>query len=193
MPSPSASSQVAPYPPRANAYKRDLIANAHFVWGLNAPIAAFAGQIHQESAWQPDAKSIYAGGLAQFTPDTAEWISGKYPDLATNQPFEPAWALRALTRYDKELYLRYQDSKDTCNQWAFTLSAYNGGAGWVNRDKDLAFSNKVDDTTWFGAVERYSKRSAAAIKENRNYPKRILYDLQPLYITWGPQVPCKAL
>jgi soluble lytic murein transglycosylase-like protein len=76
--------------PRAAAqYQRALTANVRLVWGLDAPVATFAGQVHQESGWKPDARSPYAGGLAQFTPATAEWIGGVFPDLAERQPFNP--------------------------------------------------------------------------------------------------------
>lgn len=157
------------------------------MWGLNAPIAAFAGQIEQESSWNKDAKSTFASGLAQFTPATAADISKRYPDLSSNQPLEPAWALRALARYDKELYLRYQDSVDDCNRWGFTLSAYNGGAGWVDRDKKLS----VTPNKWFDGVELRSKRSPAAFAENRSYPRKILLQKQHHYTSWGLAVSCQ--
>jgi membrane-bound lytic murein transglycosylase MltF len=184
------STVAASVPPQAQKYKADLIRNARFVWGLNAPIATFAAQVHQESAWRPDAKSPYAGGLAQFTPDTAEWIGGVYPELAERNPFNPAWALRALVRYDLHLYDRIA-AVDECNRWAFTLSAYNGGLGWVNRDKVLARANGYDPDIWWNSVEMFSKRAGWAMRENRDYPRRILLQHQPKYLGWGPGVECK--
>lgn len=178
-------------PRDALRYERDLIRNAHALWGIDAPVATFAGQIHQESRWNPQARSIYANGLAQFTPDTADWISGAYAkDLGDNQPFNPAWALRALVRYDKHLWDRLAGRTD-CDRMAFVLSAYNGGAGWVTRDKKLAAARSADPLVWFGAVERFNAgRSAAAFSENRGYPRVILTRWQRLYALWGPQVVC---
>ncbi len=160
------------------------------MWGLNAPIAVFAGQIEQESGWNPDARSPFANGLAQFTPPTSEWISKQYSDLSTNRPFEPQWALRALTRYDKFLYDRQGGALDACHQWAFTLSAYNGGEGNVEKDKKLALSKGHDSIRWFGSVELFSNRSPGAFRENRDYPRKILLSRQFIYRSWGPIVEC---
>ncbi|ECW2123781.1 lytic transglycosylase domain-containing protein, partial [Salmonella enterica] len=69
---------------------------------------------------------------------------------------------------------------------AMTLSAYNGGLGWVNRDRKLARSRGLDDTRWFGGVETVNAgRSAANWRENRHYPQRILHELAPRYLSWG--------
>src|SRR5678809_192920 len=124
-------------PRAALQYKRALIGNARLVWGLDAPIAVLASQIAQESGWRPDAKSAYAGGLAQFSPSTSTWISGKYPELADNNPYEPSWALRAQSLFDKFLYDR-MTARTRCERWAFTLSAYNGGEGNVIKQKRAA-------------------------------------------------------
>lgn len=180
------------YIPRdAYKYQRDLIRNARVVWGLDAPVATFAAQIHQESLWRPDARSPFAAGLAQFTPSTATWIAGVYPEsLGAAQPYSPAWALRALVTYDKHLWDRTSGA-DSCERFAFTLSAYNGGAGWVARDKRLTASSGSDPSRWFGHVEKFNAgRAGWAFKENRGYPSRILLKLQPLYEMWGIATDC---
>lgn len=183
----------AQIPQAALSYQRALVANVRVVWGLNGPVATMAAQVHQESGWNPNAKSAYAGGLAQFTPATADWISNKYAaDLGPNQPYNPAWALRALARYDKYLYDTMPFAATDCDRWAFTLSAYNGGAGWVNRDRALATQNGADSRRWWSNVELYSKRSVAATKENRGYPRRILLLIQPRYTPWGVGVECNV-
>ncbi|HHK0500736.1 transglycosylase SLT domain-containing protein, partial [Pseudomonas aeruginosa] len=137
-------------PTAAEQYRRTLVRSAHAEWGLSAPIATFAAQVHQESRWRADARSpVGAQGLAQFMPGTAEWIAGLYPAaLGTNQPFNPGWALRALVTYDRWLYDRNQASSE-CDRWAFVLSAYNGGQGWVNRDRRLASASGADQLAWF--------------------------------------------
>lgn len=183
---PTATAQI---PPDAGRYKRDLIRNARVEWGLDAPIATFAAQIHQESHWSPVAKShVGAAGLAQFMPGTATWISGVMPALADNDPYNPSWALRALVAYDKWLYDRVPRTWSHCERMAFVLSSYNGGLGWLLKDVDLAARKGADPQLWFGHVERFNGgRSDAAFRENRQYPDRILNVLEHRYHSdgWG--------
>lgn len=178
-------------PTNARKYKRTMVSVAHAFWGLDAPIATFGAQVHQESGWNEQAVSpVGAQGLAQFMPSTADWIDDVYPDLGPHQPFNPTWALGALVRYDKHLYERV-GGRGECNRMAFTLSAYNGGEKWVQRDKAAATADGKDPNQYWGHVELYNGgRNAAAWKENRGYPSRILKTLQPKYTTWGGIVPC---
>lgn len=177
-------------PREAYKYQRALIANTRSVWGLDAPTAVFAAQIHQESGWRADAKSKFASGLCQFTPATADWIDDVYPELRGDGPTNPAWCLRALARYDHYLWDRVAGRND-CERWAFTLSAYNGGLGWVQRDSRLAVQRGADPKVWFGSVELYNAgRAPQFFAENRGYPRRILLIIQPRYLAWGPGITC---
>lgn len=174
-------------PPQASLkYRDDVIRNARFEWGMSAPIADFAAQLHQESGWRPDAVSpVGAQGLAQFMPSTADWISQTVPGLTSRDPFNSAWAIRALVSYDRWLWMRISAS-DNCERMAMTLSSYNGGLGWVQRDKRLAAKKGLDTTRWWGHVSTVNAgRSAANWRENRHYPQRILQELAPRYLTWG--------
>lgn len=174
-------------PPRASLqWRNEVIRTAREIWGLNAPVADFAGQLHQESGWAPDACSpAGAQGMAQFMPATAKWVSQLYPELHENKPFNPAWAIRALVQYDHQLWNGLV-AKDNCQRMAFTLSAYNGGQGWVNRDKKLAAAKGLDASIWFEHVERVNAgRSAANWRENRHYPEAILYQHASRYLQWG--------
>ncbi|ELJ4477997.1 lytic transglycosylase domain-containing protein, partial [Salmonella enterica] len=122
-------------PLAALKYRSDVIRSARVDWGLNAPVADFAAQLHQESGWNPAARSpVGAQGLAQFMPSTADWLSGLMPHLASREPWNPGWAIRALVSYDRWLWQRVT-VPDGCERMAMTLSAYNGGLGWVNRDR----------------------------------------------------------
>jgi len=179
-------------PIEAQRYQRDLTRNAHAVWGLDAPVATFAAQIHQESRWRADAKSpVGALGMAQFMPATASWISEAYK-LNGNQPNNPSWAMRALVIYDRHLWDRTRASS-RCDHMAMTLSSYNGGLGWVYRDQKLAQAKGADPQLWFGSVEKFNAgRRAAAFTENRNYPRIILLKWQPIYANWGGGVKCQA-
>lgn len=176
-------------PSAANAHRATLVRSAHYVIGMDAPIATLAGQIHQESTWRSDVTSrAGAQGIAQFMPATAQWMAEIYPNtLDKPQPFNPGWALRAMVQYDQWLYTRIQASSP-CDKWAMTLSAYNGGLGWINRDKKLASASGADELAWFDSIERFnSGRSAANFRENRDYPRKILLRWEPLYVRsgWG--------
>lgn len=177
----------AAQPPRASLpWRSELIRTAHEIWGLNAPVADFAGQFQQESGWRPDARSpVGAQGMAQFMPATADWMSQRYPQLRMNTPMNPGWAIRALVQYDRWLW-QNTTAQDDCQRMAFTLSAYNGGQGWVNRDKKLATSKGLNALIWFDQVERVNAgRSKNNWRENRDYPKKILYQHAPRYLQWG--------
>ena len=179
-------------PRDAEQYRRTLVRAAHAEWGLGAPIATLAAQVHQESAWRANAQSpVGAQGLAQFMPATSAWMAELYPaSLGANQPHNPGWALRAMVLYDRWLYEKNQASSD-CERWAFVLAAYNGGQGWVNRDRKQASAKGADKLAWFDSVERHNAgRSAANFRENRHYPRAILLRWEPLYAAagWGAGV-----
>lgn len=181
---------LADVPRDALRHQRDLTRQARAVWGMDAPVAMFAAQIHQESRWRADAQSVVgAQGMAQFMPATATWISGAYP-LGEPQPYNPGWALRALVTYDRHLWQRVT-AATPCDRAAMTLSAYNGGLGWVYRDQKLAAQQGADRAQWFGHVERFNAgRSAANYRENRDYPRVILTRWQPVYVSWGGEIVC---
>lgn len=165
-------------------------------FGLDAPVSRLAAQIHQESHWRDTAQSPYAQGLAQFTPATAEWIAKAHPDLcAPANPWSTQWAITCMALYDKWLYDRMRFAATEDDRWAFTLSAYNGGPGWLTlspgRDRALCRAALADtcppcdDTRWWGNVEYHSRRSPAAKKENRGYPLRIMRVVEPVYRNAG--------
>lgn len=186
---------AAQEPPRAAlAYRDTLIREARFTWGLDAPVPVMAAQIAQESGWRADVCSPFACGLTQFTPGTARWIAALYPRLAQADVFNPGWAIRALVTYDRHLYDRVPAAASDCDRWAFALSSYNGGLGWVNRDTRLCTAmTGCDGTRWFYNTEtRNAGRSAAAWTENRGYPRRILFNQEP-YARWGEAVTCDVL
>jgi len=180
-------------PSGAKRYQRDLTRQARAVWGMDAPVATFAAQIHQESRWRADAVSVAgAQGIAQFMPQTASWISGAYK-LGEAQPYNTGWALRALVRYDLHLWDRVQAASG-CDRMAMTLSAYNGGLRWVARDQKLTAAKGGDPQVWFGHVELFNAgRSAANFAENRGYPRLILLKHQPVYTSWGGAIECPGV
>ena len=184
-------------PRAALQYRGQLIREARAVWGMEAPVAIFAAQIHTESNWRNDVTSFAgAQGLAQFMPSTAAWLPSVAPETGTPAPFNPAWSLRACVTYDKWLYDRLRPmmaaSLAVCERMAFTLSGYNGGIGWVGKDRALAARTGRNPDRWFGNVEDVNAgRNKSAIKENRRYVT-LIFQRQSAYVAagWGPGVNC---
>ncbi|MBP2843874.1 transglycosylase SLT domain-containing protein, partial [Pseudomonas sp. PNP] len=169
-------SALAAVPAEAQQYRRELTRIAQAEWGLDAPVATFAAQVHQESRWRFNAKSpVGAQGLGQVMPSTATWLAQLFPDTLGNvEPFNPSWSLMALVSYDRWLADRIK-GRNACERFAMVLSSYNGGLGWLIRDRKLASAQGADPLVWFGSIERFNAgRSAAAFKENRGYPRLIL-------------------
>lgn len=177
------SAAHAQVPAEAQPYRLTLKRNAQMLWGLGAPVASFAAQVHQESRWRPDARSpVGALGLTQFMPATADWIAGIDPELHGAQPMNPTWALRALVRYDLWLWSRVKADSD-CERMAFTLQAYNGGLGWVYKRQRLSPKPGV----CFGQACAINPGvTPASQREAEHYPVVILQRYEPLYASWGP-------
>lgn len=167
-------------PSESVRYRLQLERIAGERWGLDAPVARVAAQLQQESGWDPSARSIYAQGLAQFTPKTAQWLPEVCPQVGPPDPWDAGWSLRAVVCYDAWL-LQRAPGATACDRWAMTLSAYNGGERMRDRERSLA----ADATRWFGHTEQQRVRSPAAWRENRGYVQRILRVLEPAYLEAG--------
>ncbi|QXL85926.1 transglycosylase SLT domain-containing protein [Comamonas sp. NLF-1-9] len=179
----------AQVPPEASRYRLQLLRAAHGQWGLDAPVAALAAQVHQESAWRPDAVSrAGARGLAQFMPATSTWWcqrTGTAP--ADCLPHNPAWALRAMVGYDKFLHDRVPARFGAFDRLWLALRGYNGGeAHW--RAEGATTGLQEPTRTQIDAACGQARRAALHCRENLQYPARILQQLQPRYATWGPMV-----
>ena len=180
----SAALHAADLPVYSVRYRAALERSAAAQFGLNAPVARLAAQIHEESGWRPNVASAYAQGLAQFTPETAKWLPQICPEVGEPDPWDAAWSIRAIACYDHYLYAK-ASAVDDCNRWAFTLSDYNGGIGMRQREQRAARAVGADATRWFGGMEGYRVRSVAAWRENRGYVRDILLDLEPQYLAAG--------
>lgn len=175
-----ASAQEVPV--AAEQYRRDLTRIAQSVWGLDAPVALLAAQIHQESDWNAGAVSrVGAGGLAQFMPATARDMGARYGGPVN--VFDPRWAMLAQSRYMREL-LRAIDAVNPSERYAFALAGYNGGLGRVRQRQALS----SDPRRCFGATCDINPGIAPSNQtENREYPRRIMFRLAPRYhqAKWG--------
>lgn len=174
-------------PRQAVLYRATVIREVRFYWGMAEKPSTFLGQIHQESGFREDAKSVFASGLTQFTKPTAEWIQGLYArDLRelcagrTGCPLDAKWAIRAMTIYDKRLWDGYSKAMGD-DRKAFMLSGYNGGNGWVLKERSEALRRGFDPNVWFNSVELVCIRAGWACRENRGYPRRILLELRHHY------------
>ncbi len=176
---------VAAVPPAAEQYRRDLVRAAHSAWGLDAPIATLAAQVHAESAWRPRAVS-WAGarGLAQFMPSTAAGLARQYTELRPANAFDPRWSLRAQATLMRDLRRQSEPAAGECHLHALAAASYNQGPAWTRRQRDAS----PTPLRWFGATEAINpgKRHAAWV-ETHGYVRRILIDLEPVYVAaaWG--------
>lgn len=181
-----------PVPQAAQAYRAKLQRAAHTQWGLDAPVAVLAAQVHQESAWNPQAVSrVGARGLAQFMPGTATWwCQTNSLTAAQCQPHNPTWALRALVGYDKWLYDRAPGHFDAYDRMWVALRAYNGGLGhWQAEARNASDHTRQAVDAACGTARRHTSHC----KENLGYPTRILGTLQPRYQAWGLTLSPNAL
>jgi membrane-bound lytic murein transglycosylase MltF len=191
---------LAQVPPSATAHRAEMTRSALRVFGPQAPIAELAAQIHQESAWRADAVSwVGAQGLAQFMPATAADMAKFHPaECAPANPFSARWAFACRDRYMRTL-LRMQRplatgaSLDACSEWLFAFRGYNGGAGWILRDRRAALAAGADPDDWRAVAPFNAGRRASAHRENREYPERIVR-LAPRYVAagWGRSLECQA-
>ncbi len=173
-------------PPSAEQYRRQLIREVRYYFGLNEPVSPFAAQIHQESAWRSGICSPYACGLGQQTEATAQDLARMYPkDLEGRAaPLDPHWSIRAMVLYMRQFHRAYP-VPDYWEERAFSLARYNGGSGHVQRERTMAKAAGADPNRWFLHVERFCKRAAWACRENRDYPRKILFRWEPLYRAAG--------
>jgi soluble lytic murein transglycosylase-like protein len=178
-------------PAEAVKWRSTLIREIRYSWGLSQDPANFFAQVHQESNWRANARSRFAAGLTQFTPDTARGMqaASRLRELCTNSggcPLDPAWALRAMVTYDRSIWKSLEKSfYPGQEQLAATLAGYNGGVGWVRRERDACRAVPgCDPGKWFAYVERHCLRAAWACEESRHYPRVILHTIAPRYRAW---------
>lgn len=188
---PAADAQV---PSACAQYRWTMTRNVQKFVGINAPLVVFAAQVQQESGCDALARSrVGAGGLTQFMPATAAWIPQLDASLSPVDVYDPAWALKAQVVYMAWL-LRRNPGATECDAYAFALSSYNGGEGWLRRDQKVTRAANADASRWFGHVAEHPdrRRAQSAIDENRGYPKRILLTLSPRYVAagWGRALKC---
>lgn len=169
-------------PSKAAQYQRPFTREATFVFGMDAPVPLFAGQIAQESSWDCKVTAWDGGmGCAQFMKKTAGWLVTVYPELGTVNAYDPVWAFQAQARLNKFNYARVQGAGE-CHRWAATLLAYNAGLGIVQGIQRLSPQPGI----YYGVTEYIKyKQSEQNHKSSRDYPHRVTFKHQPVYASWG--------
>lgn len=178
-------------PREAARWRPVLLGEIRRVFGMGFRADTFFGQVHQESHWDIGARSKFASGLGQFTPGTARDIqrSKALQELCGDPagcPTDPRWSLRALVIYDHDLWSRRAFAVGD-ERMAFALADYNGGAGWINRDRAKCLLPPCDANVYFGNVQSsciLGGRAKWACDENTRYPHVILHVHAPLYTIW---------
>lgn len=161
---------------RCMRHKAQVIREARYHIGIDAPYWLFMGQIEQESGCREDITAFDGGsGLGQFMPATAKWIHDREETLreisARPSPYDPRWSIRALILYDWHLF-----TTGHCPGWYFAFRAYNGGQGNLNREIRRAGSCEIS------LVEKQCARRVIRLKSgyrldfcrvNIEYPRLI--------------------
>ena len=175
MTSADASIQVSRW---ASAVTRE----AQAVFGINAPVPAFLGQIHQESGGREKVTAWDNGrGLAQFMDATARDVARRHPELGAPDPYNPTWAIRAMMRLNWDNYQSVRGA-NACERWGGAFKAYNAGAGYVL----YAQRRSENPDIWFGVTEYVKTRqSPKNFEYSRLYPRWIIFRHQPVYAQYG--------
>jgi len=189
------SPAAAQVPPQAAPYRLTLLREAQRQWGLDAPVAALAAQVQQESGWNPQAVSrVGARGMAQFMPATAAWWCARTGTAKDDcLPHNPTWALRAMVGYDVYLFARVPAHHSRFDRLWLALRGYNGGEANLHAEARAALLPPLGEGRDGGTPTReqidaacgQARRAAVYCRENLGYPRRILVDLQPRYASWG--------
>lgn len=177
-------------PDTAWQHQRLLIRSSLAELGTDKHVASLAAQTYQESTWRADLTSrVGAVGPSQFMPSTARWF---IKDMSRGLPCNTVadftdfgCALRAQVRYMAMLRRGVKNTANECERWAMAMAKYNGGG--IKADRRLAQRMGFDASKWFGHTELFNGRNRAVhnFKENRDYPRKILFKHQQRFLKAG--------
>ncbi len=146
---------------RCKKYLPQVVREARYFIGMDAPFHYFMGQIEVESRCNESITAFDGGmGLGQFMPETAEWIQERETALKefgiNPQPYDSRWAIRALILYDRYCYQNV-----LCQCWHYAFRAYNGGIERINKEIRKAKTCEIK------AVEKVCSRRVITMEKGR--------------------------
>jgi len=182
------STASAKCPDRAKRYIPIIKEELCKYWNSLCPKEVIPAQIEKESSWRVRAERKvgreYGFGLSQITIVRGRFnnfliAKQKWKEELKNwtwkDRFNPTFHIRYMILYDKTLYSHMGFATNNFERLAFTLSAYNGGLGWILKDRKVAKLRGLNPDKWFCNVELVnSGRSKFAYKVNRYYVRSIL-------------------
>ncbi|MFO0753590.1 MAG: hypothetical protein U0411_09740 [Thermodesulfovibrionales bacterium] len=179
----TATRAAAAVPSRAHLYFPVLREEHRRVWP-EGDIRIIAEQISHESGWRREAvrrekSGVVSYGALQVLDKTLLALKKQHPEALQkvgrpSDMLQARWGIRAGILYDRHLWSLVSFAADSRERYAMMLSAYNGGYGWLLRDRKLAAAMGADPDRWFGNVERFSRRSGRNFTINRRYAREIL-------------------
>jgi len=160
----------------------DVKREAQFIYGINAPVAMFLGQIKQESGGDEKVTASDGGmGLTQFMKGTVEQVVRSYPELGPASPYSPVWAIRAQIRF-MDWNRKRVKGVNVCEQFGAALKAYNAGLGYPQRAQKKSETPDI----WFGKTEYINPgQSPKNFVYSQKYPRWILFKYQPQFAIFG--------
>jgi len=155
------------------------------------PPSVLAGQVHQESKGNPEAKSpVGAMGLLQIMPATARDIA-RTCNMPEFDAFNPRHAIKGGICYDAQLYALVGQrlpswSGPIHERTDLMFRSYNGGAGWLLKEAAVWQRQGMPggSAAWLAGVCRDAGRTEASCRENIEYPVRIKQHAVRWYLDW---------
>ena len=194
-------------PVNAIKYSPLLVSEKTTYWKDMHLVSLMGAQIEQETCanlrertcWSPNAElktsREFGGGFGQLTKayttsgavrfDVMQQLLNKYPrDLkgySWSNFKDPVLSMRAYVLMIRDTNLAIKGAASQLDQFAFAMSAYNGGAGGLNSDRLSCRAKRgCDSTKWFGNVENAGLKSKIAL---RGYGGQSPFSINRTYVS----------
>jgi membrane-bound lytic murein transglycosylase F len=136
----------------------------------------FKAQGITESNLNPDATSaVGARGLMQLMPSTYADIRSKNPEIGEIN--DPEWNIAAGIFYNRQLWLKWEDSAANPYRREFMFGSYNAGRGTILRAQKLAIGKSLDGRVWPSIRNVAPEVPGWRHKETLDYVQRIQFSL----------------
>ena len=144
-----------------------------------------AAQVHQESKWSATAISqAGAAGLLQIMPGTARDIAGTC-HIPGFDRFNPLHSLKGGICYNAQVRKWVGTFTLAEDQNSAMLSGYNGGAGYIIKQRRAAVAAGLDRAIWKNVVKWCGLyRSRSSCDENMGYAPAIRKWQRLYYAAW---------